>query len=162
MRSSNPLKMLLKHIQLTVVWYRHRLVSKNHLERSKWTLHPDIQLILFSQYSSGPLNFGYVEFDPFLTHLRIPEHSPHVAHMLHAISLTRISQTTRHHSLSLAVVNMDPSSHSVYLAGGTWSGYTEYSPNTSGDGCTGDNLGPLPGGCSDLDTPAGRINCVST
>ena len=52
---------------------------------------------------------------------------------------------------------MDPTSHSVYLAGGTWSGFTGFSPNVNGDGCTGDNMGPLPGACSDLDTPAGRI-----
>ena len=64
-----PFKDALEHIQLTGVWYRHRLVSKTHLERAKWTLHPDIQLILFSQYSSGPLNFGYVEFEPLSTHL---------------------------------------------------------------------------------------------
>ena len=62
---------------------------------------------------------------------------------------------------------MDPSSHSVYLAGTQWTGFSVanlkdgnlqdgYSPK-----CQGDNLDFLPGGCVNLDTAKGqRINCV--
>ena len=161
--SSNPLKMLFRHIQLTSVQYRHRLVSRSHLEMSMWTLYQDTQLTL-SSYSSGALNYGYVDFDPFSTPPRTPRNIPHDLHTSspRAISLTRVSQSIRHHSVNLAVVNMDPTSHSVYLAGGSWSGYTDYSRDVGHDGCSGENLGLLPGGCSDLDTPAGRIVCVST
>ena len=56
--SSNPLKMVLRHIQLTSVQYRHRLVSRSHLEMSMWMLYPNTQLTPSSQYSSGALNYG--------------------------------------------------------------------------------------------------------
>ncbi|KAM0796113.1 hypothetical protein BDR22DRAFT_825553 [Usnea florida] len=69
-----------------------------------------------------------------------------------------------HSASNLAVVNMDPSSHSVYLAGATWSGYSGASANPSGSGCQGQDLGPLPGACVNLDTyfADSRIFCVST
>lgn len=67
------------------------------------------------------------------------------------------------HTAAVAVVNMDPTSHSVYLAGGAFAAYSAFSPNAGGAGCTGDFLGDLPGACSNLDTAfAQRINCVST
>ncbi|KAM0794702.1 hypothetical protein BDR22DRAFT_826660 [Usnea florida] len=79
-----------------------------------------------------------------------------------AISLTRQSRIIRH-TAAVAVVNMDSTSHSVYLAGGAFAAYSDFSPNAGGKGCTGDFLGNLPGACSDLDTAfAQRINCVST
>lgn len=35
-----------------------------------WMLYLDTQLTQSSQYSSGKLNYGYVEFDPFATPLK--------------------------------------------------------------------------------------------
>lgn len=65
-------------------------------------------------------------------------------------------------STSLGNVNMDPSSHSVYLAGATWSAWS--APNLNGDGngaCAGEELGPLSGGCNDLDNAfSTRVACV--
>ena len=81
-RSSNPLKMLFRHIQLTSVQYRHRLVSRSHLEMSMWTLYQDTQLTLCS-YSSGALNYGYVDLDPFSTPLRTPKIPKHMTDMPH-------------------------------------------------------------------------------
>ncbi|KAI0159545.1 hypothetical protein GGR57DRAFT_499873 [Xylariaceae sp. FL1272] len=67
-----------------------------------------------------------------------------------------------HHSPFLKDVTMDDTSHSVYLAGGTWelhSGKTE-----NGGSCNGAWLGVSDGGCVNLDNGGQvkeRIRCVS-
>ena len=57
---------------------------------------------------------------------------------------------------------MDLSSHSVYLAGATWSAWTDYNGNGDGNNaCAGELLGPLSGACNDLDTTfSTRVACV--
>ncbi|KAM0796597.1 hypothetical protein BDR22DRAFT_866691 [Usnea florida] len=64
--------------------------------------------------------------------------------------------------LGLGNVNMDPTSHSVYLAGATWTGWSENSGDGNGGStCGGSNLGTLGRGCRNLDTAlSSRINCV--
>ena len=69
---------------------------------------------------------------------------------------------SRHHGLN-DQVNMDPSSHSVFLSGGIWQGYTGANPNGNDQGgCYDSETGPLPDGCVSLDIGAFdlRINCV--
>lgn len=61
-----------------------------------------------------------------------------------------------HHSTSLSDVTMDSTSNSVYLAGGTWRGYTE----KGSEGCSGTNLGNMAGGCNALTLFDQRVNCV--
>ena len=57
---------------------------------------------------------------------------------------------------------MNPTSHSVYLAGATWTGWSENSGHgNGGNTCGGDQLGTLGGACQNLDYALGdRINCV--
>ncbi|KAJ9212948.1 hypothetical protein DTO166G4_5452 [Paecilomyces variotii] len=65
-----------------------------------------------------------------------------------------------HHSILLRDVTMDDTSHSVYLAGTNWVGYSDKTGN--GGSCTGAALRILNGKCNNLDTadPGTRIRCV--
>lgn len=67
-----------------------------------------------------------------------------------------------HHSIFLSSVNLDPSSHSVYLAGGNWHAYSQPNLDGNNNNCQGENLGALGGGCQNLDDVfAGqRVACV--
>ena len=52
---------------------------------------------------------------------------------------------------------MDDTTHSVYLAGGQWAGYSQ----KGSGGCSGDMLGTMKGECNNLDTDmAQRVACV--
>lgn len=65
-----------------------------------------------------------------------------------------------HHSSGLIDVTMDDTSHSVYLAGGDWSGFSE--KTSDGGSCYGDFI-RLYGACNALDQTVGgsnRIKCV--
>jgi hypothetical protein len=65
-----------------------------------------------------------------------------------------------HHSAFLGDVTMDDSSHSVYLAGANWVGFSDKTSN--GGKCSGSALTVLQGECNNLDTahPGKRIKCV--
>ncbi|KAJ5506572.1 hypothetical protein N7453_005529 [Penicillium expansum] len=65
-----------------------------------------------------------------------------------------------HHSSFLGDVTMDDSSHSVYLAGTNWVGFSDKTSN--GGSCSGSALTLLQGECNNLDTshPGKRIKCV--
>ena len=77
------------------------------------------------------------------------------------IMLTSVLRRS-HTGFGLHSVSMDPSSHSVYLAGASWHAYTEPSLAGNDNGCHGDHLGALGGGCQNLDNtfPGNRIACV--
>jgi hypothetical protein len=65
-----------------------------------------------------------------------------------------------HYSNNLVDVTMDDTSHSVYLAGGDWSGFSE--KTSDGGACYGDYI-RLYGACNPLDQTVGssdRIKCV--
>ncbi|KUI71821.1 hypothetical protein VM1G_11828 [Cytospora mali] len=65
-----------------------------------------------------------------------------------------------HHASNLVDVTMDDTSHSVYLAGGDWSGFSE--KTSDGGSCYGDYI-RLYGACNGLDQAVGssnRIKCV--
>ncbi|KAK3306175.1 uncharacterized protein B0T15DRAFT_575366 [Chaetomium strumarium] len=62
-----------------------------------------------------------------------------------------------HHSSSLKEVTMDDTSHSVFLAGGEWAGFSQ----KGSEGCSGELLGTMKSGCNNLDTDkAKRVACV--
>ncbi|KAK4142234.1 uncharacterized protein C8A04DRAFT_30193 [Dichotomopilus funicola] len=62
-----------------------------------------------------------------------------------------------HHSDTLTDVTMDDTSHSVFMAGGEWAGYSQ----KGSGGCSGEMLGTMEGGCNNLDTgKAQRVQCV--
>ncbi|GAD94196.1 small secreted protein [Paecilomyces variotii No. 5] len=64
-----------------------------------------------------------------------------------------------HHALELGDVTMDDTSHSVYLAGASWIGYSDKTGN--GGSCTGTALGLMAQQCNDLDTVyPERVKCV--
>ena len=68
----------------------------------------------------------------------------------------------RHVGFGIGSVNMDPSTHSVYLAGANWHAYSLPNLDGNGHGCRGDHLGVLGGDCHNLDSSfAGkRVACV--
>jgi hypothetical protein len=62
-----------------------------------------------------------------------------------------------HHSDTLTEVTMDDTSHSVFLAGGEWAGFSQ----KGSGGCSGELLGTMSGGCNNLDTSQEkRVACV--
>ncbi|KAJ5747856.1 uncharacterized protein N7511_009552 [Penicillium nucicola] len=65
-----------------------------------------------------------------------------------------------HHSALLKDVTMDDTTHSVYLAGANWVGFSDKTGN--GGSCSGSALTVLQGECNNLDTahPGKRIKCV--
>ncbi|KAL1863176.1 hypothetical protein Plec18170_000006 [Paecilomyces lecythidis] len=65
-----------------------------------------------------------------------------------------------HHSAFLRDVTMDDTSHSVYLAGANWVGFSDKTKN--GGSCSGTALTVLDGQCNNLDTahPGKRVKCV--